>query len=103
MGFVIERVLADSLYGESGAVIRCLEKLQLPYIVVIRANHGVLIATGQRVRYNRWHAYDQPLSEHPTERRHLREIIFGIIAQSGTTKSLKAALQTPTEPIAGSL
>ena len=77
LGFVIERVLADSLYGESGAVICTLEKLQLPYIVAIRSNHGVLMAKGQRVRYNRWHAYDQPLSKHPSERRYIREIIFG--------------------------
>jgi SRSO17 transposase len=77
LGFAIERVLADSLYGESEALIRCLETLQLPYIVAIRSNHGVLMAKEQRVRYNFWHAYDQPLSEHPTERRHLREIIFG--------------------------
>ena len=35
------------------------------------------MAKGQRVRYNRWHAYDQLLSEHPSERRYIREIIFG--------------------------
>lgn len=77
LGFVIERVLADSLYGESAAVISCLEKLQLPYVVAIRSNHGVLMTKGQRLRYNRWHPYDQPLSEHPTQRRYIREIIFG--------------------------
>lgn len=66
LGFVIERVLADSLYSESEVVIRTLEKLNLPYIVAIRSNHGVLMAKGQRVRYNRWHAYDQPLSNCPT-------------------------------------
>ena len=77
LGLVIERVLADSLYGESEAAIRCLKKLQLPYVVAIRSNHGVLMAKGQRVRYNSWHAYDQPLKERPTERRHLREIVFG--------------------------
>lgn len=75
--FAIERVLTDSLYGESEAVIRCLKTLQLLYIVAIRSKHGVLMAKGQRVRYNSWHADDPPLSEHPTERRHLREIIFG--------------------------
>lgn len=32
---------------------------------------------GQRVRYNRWHAYDQPLEGHPIQRRYIREIIFG--------------------------
>jgi SRSO17 transposase len=77
LGFVIERVLADSLYGESWNFINVLEKLKLPYIVAIRSNHGVLMMPGQRVRYNRWRAYDQPLSEHPTQRRYIREIIFG--------------------------
>lgn len=77
LGFVIERVLADSLYGESESVRRTLEKFQLPYIVAIRSNHGVLMAKGQRVRYNRWRAYNQPLSKHPSERRYIREIIFG--------------------------
>jgi SRSO17 transposase len=77
LGFVIERVLADSLYGESAAVISRLEKLNLPYIVAIRSNHGVLMTQGQRVRYNRWRAYEQPLSERPSERRYIREIIFG--------------------------
>ena len=77
MGFVIERVLADSLYGESGDVISVLHQLQLPYIVAIRSNHGVWMPQGQRVRYNRWHPYDQPMSNHPTQRRYIREIIFG--------------------------
>jgi SRSO17 transposase len=77
MGFVIARVLADSLYGESGDVTRVLHQLKLPYIVAIRSNHGVLMPKGQRVRYNRWRSYDQPLAEHPTQRRYIREIIFG--------------------------
>jgi hypothetical protein len=51
--------------------------LKLPYIVAIRSNHGVLLPQGQRVRYNRWHSYAQPLAEHPTQRRYSREIIFG--------------------------
>ncbi len=34
--FQIELVLADSLYGESGDVIRALERLNLPFIVAIR-------------------------------------------------------------------
>ena len=60
MGLVIERVLADSFYGESGDVIGVLHQLKLPYIVAIRSNHGVLLPKGQRVRYNRWHSYAQP-------------------------------------------
>lgn len=50
--FQIELVLADSLYGESGDVIRELERLKLPFIVALRSNHGVLVAPGQKVRYN---------------------------------------------------
>lgn len=77
MGFVIERVLANSLYGESGNVTSVLHQLTLPYIVAICSNHSVLMLQGQRVRYNRWRAYDQPLAEHPTQHRYIREIIFG--------------------------
>jgi SRSO17 transposase len=77
LGFKIKLVLADSLYGESGAVINCLEKLQLEFIVAIRSNHGVLMPAGSRKRYNRWKAYQQELSGHKTETRYLREIIFG--------------------------
>lgn len=77
LGFQIERVLADSLDGESSQVIRALEQLHLPDIVAIRSNRGVLMAAGQRVRYNRWRPYDQPLSERPAEHRQIREIIFG--------------------------
>ncbi|MBD2124212.1 MULTISPECIES: hypothetical protein [Trichocoleus] len=54
-----------------------MRQFQLPYIVAIRSNHGVLMPKGQRVRYNRRHAYDQPLAERPTQRRYIREIIFG--------------------------
>jgi len=50
--FKIKLVLADSLYGESGDVISCLEKLQLEFIVAIRSNHGVLMPLGSRKRYN---------------------------------------------------
>lgn len=76
-GFKIKLVLADSLYGESGDVIRCLEKLELEFIVAIRSNHGVLMPPGSRKRYNRWKAYEQKLSHRQTETRYLREIIFG--------------------------
>lgn len=75
--FQIELVLADSLYGESGDVISVLERLNLPFIVAIRSNHGVLVAPGQKVRYNRWRAYTQPLSHRQPETRYIREIIFG--------------------------
>lgn len=76
-GFKIKLVLADSLYGESGDIIDCLEKLELKFIVAIRSNHGVLMPPGSRKRYNRWKVYQQKLSGHKTETRYLREIIFG--------------------------
>ena len=75
--FKIKLVLADSLYGESGDVISCLEKLQLEFIVAIRSNHGVLMPPGSRKRYNRWQAYQQTLSHRPAATRYIREIIFG--------------------------
>ena len=75
--FQIELVLADSLYGESENVISVLEQLNLPFIVAIRSNHGVLVAPGQKVLYNRWRAYIQPLSHRQPETRYIREIVFG--------------------------
>jgi SRSO17 transposase len=76
-GFRIKLVLADSLYGERGDIIRYLQKLGLPFIVAIRSNHPVLLPQGQRVRYNRWKAYQQQLSHRQPELRYIREIIFG--------------------------
>lgn len=76
-GFIIELVLADSLYGESGDVTGEISKQQLPYIVAIRSNHSVLMPKGWKVRYNRWHGYQQALSHRQSEQRWIREIIFG--------------------------
>lgn len=76
-GFKIKLVLADSLYGESGDVIKVLEELKLKFIVAIRSNHSVLMPPGSRKRYNRWKAYEQELSHRKPENRYIREIIFG--------------------------
>ncbi len=76
-GFKIKLVLADSLYGESGDVIRVLEELKLEFIVAIRSNHSVLMPAGSRKRYNQWKAYEQKLSHRKAETRYIREIIFG--------------------------
>ena len=76
-GFQFKLVLADSLYGESSSVIDTLEALNLDFIVAIRSNHSVLVAPGERVRYNRWKAYQQQLSHRQPEPRFVREIIFG--------------------------
>lgn len=37
----------------------------------------MLVAPGQKVRYNRWREYIQPLSHRQPETRYIREIIFG--------------------------
>jgi len=73
----IKLVLADSLYGESGDVIRVLEKLNLEFIMAIRSNHSVLMPAGSSQRYNSWKAYEQELSHRQTATRYTREIIFG--------------------------
>ena len=64
MGFEIELVLADSLYGESEATfLGCLETLKLNFIVAIRSNHGVWLPKGQRVRQNRWRKINRIFSD----------------------------------------
>lgn len=76
-GFKIKLVLADSLYGESGDVIGVMTKLKLHFIVAIRSNHPVWLLPSERVRYNRWRAYQQELDHRQPEQRFIREIIFG--------------------------
>jgi SRSO17 transposase len=47
MGFQIELVLADSLYGESETnFLGYLEELKLNFIFAIRSNHGVWLPHG---------------------------------------------------------
>lgn len=78
MGFEIERVLADSLYGESGSIfIAALEELELPYVVAIRSNHGVWLTPEQSVRANQWKKFDRFFSDGTQEVRFIREWIFG--------------------------
>ena len=78
MGFEIELVLADSLYGESESnFLGCLEELKLNFVVAIRRNHGVWLPKGQTVRCNRWRKFDRTFSDGTQEVRYVREIIFG--------------------------
>jgi SRSO17 transposase len=77
-GFKIKRVLADSEYGESGRnFLRVLEERGIEYAVAIRSNHSVLMAPGQRVRRNRWQAFERVHFDDSREKRYIREIIFG--------------------------
>jgi SRSO17 transposase len=77
MGFNIAQVIADSLYGESSTFLGALATMKLPFIVAIRSNHGVWLSPEQEVYSEAWISYDQPLTQKPTERRYIREIIFG--------------------------
>ena len=71
LGFELELVLADSLYGESHPLLRLLNELQLQWIVAIRSNHGVLMPPGQRVRYTRWKAFNRVFCNGKSEVRYL--------------------------------
>ena len=76
-GFEIERVLADSLDGESREFLRKLEAYNLTYVVAIRSNHGVWLASGQSVRANQWCEFERTFSNQKSETRYIREIIYG--------------------------
>lgn len=77
-GFKIERVLADSLYGESGVpFVDVLYELKLPFVLAIRSNHAVLLPKGQRVRMNRWRKFKRVFSNGKSETRWIREMIYG--------------------------
>jgi len=77
-GFKFELVLADSLYGESESnFIHVLQEFKLQFVVAIRSNHGVWLPAGERVRYNQWHPFQRVFSNHRTEVRYIREIVFG--------------------------
>ncbi|NET90199.1 MAG: hypothetical protein F6K45_19235 [Kamptonema sp. SIO1D9] len=50
VGFNIEVVLADSLYGEAKQCTRTLDNHNLSWIVAIRDNHGVWMPQEEKVR-----------------------------------------------------
>lgn len=78
MGFLIELVLADRLYGESETtLLGYLKELKLNFLVAIRNNHGVWLPEGQRVRQKRWQKFKRIFSDSTKEIRYVREIIFG--------------------------
>ena len=77
-GFEFELVLADSEYGESGSnFVSLLHKLNLPYVLAIRSNHAVWLPKEQKVRTNRWRAYERTFSDGRQETRFIREIVYG--------------------------
>jgi SRSO17 transposase len=93
IGFKIELVLADSLYGESNSsFISVLDEFNLNYNVAIRSNHAVWIPSDKRVRSNKWRKFDRIFSDGKTELRYIREIIFG-------TRGTKRYWQITTDSI----
>jgi SRSO17 transposase len=93
IGFKIELVLADSLYGESNSsFIRVLDEFNLSYSVAIRSNHAVWIPLNKRVRFNKWRKFDRIFSDGTTELRYIREIVFG-------TRGTKCYWQITSDPL----
>ena len=79
MGFKFNLVLADSLYGESDCnFLSVLYELKLNFVVAIRSNHSVWRRQGQKVRHNKWRAYNRIFSDGKQEKRYIREIVFGL-------------------------
>lgn len=77
LGFPFHLVVADSLYGESTEFLEALLELDLGFVVAIRANHGVLLGPGQRVRYTAWKPFARRFADGGQELRYICEIIFG--------------------------
>lgn len=78
IGVRFKLVLADSLYGESGSnFVDVLYELKLDYAVAIRSNHAVWLPKEQKVRCNRWREFERVFSDGKTQKRYIREIIFG--------------------------
>lgn len=78
MGFKIKLALADSEYGESEEnFVSILNKEKIEFALAIRSNHGVWLASGQKVRYNKWRDLERVFSTGKKEERYVREIIFG--------------------------
>ena len=77
LGFKLELVLADSLYGEASLFIATLNKYKIPWVLAIRSNHGVWMPSSQKVRGNKWCQFERIFSNQKSETRYIREIIYG--------------------------
>lgn len=76
-GFRFEVVLADCVYGESGAFISALEKRHLTYVLAIRSNHGVWLPKESRIRQLSWRPFERVFSNGEKETRSICEIVYG--------------------------
>ncbi len=78
MGFQVELVLADSLYGESKVnFVNVLDELKLPYILAIRSNHGLWLPEEEEVYQAPWQEFKRTFSNGTTEVRYMAEVIYG--------------------------
>ena len=78
IGFKINRVLADSLYGESNSnFLSVIEQLGIEYAVAIRCNHGVWLPKSEKVRANKWREFEHHRWDGKIEKRYIREVIYG--------------------------
>jgi SRSO17 transposase len=78
MGFEIQLVLGDSLYGESKTnFVNVLDELKLSYILAIRSNHGMWLPEDQQVYHEPWQCFTRTFSNGTSETRYVQEIVFG--------------------------
>lgn len=78
MGFQVELVLADSLYGESNVnFVNVLDELKLPYILAIRSNHGLWLPADEDVYTEHWQEFKRTFSNGTTEKRYMAEVMYG--------------------------
>jgi hypothetical protein len=54
-----------------------LYELKLNFAVAIRSNHAVWLPKEQKVRCNRWREFERVFSNGKTQKRYIREVIFG--------------------------
>jgi SRSO17 transposase len=74
-GFEIERVLADSLSGESDRFVEALGNL--PFVVALHQEHGAWLLPGEHIRYSRWQPFLRTFSDGKQEQRYSREVSDG--------------------------
>ena len=96
-GFVMELVLADCLYGESGTFVEELFRQHLPFVVALRDNHGVWLGPGEHIRFTRWRSFERVFSDATHQTRYIREIIFG---RRGTLRYYQLTTDPLTLPAA---
>jgi SRSO17 transposase len=76
-GFRLDVVLADTVYGQSSALVNAMDQLGLRYVVAIRSTHGVWMEARERIRTTPWRAFERVFADGSSQERYLQETIFG--------------------------